>query len=566
LGHRYATASDTESIVHAYEEYGFDCVKHLDGMFAFVLYDRTRRLLFGARDRLGKKPLYYTTRLFGEGANAVSFAFASEIKALRCHPAIRSGLSISNAGLISYLLNDYVLGEQSIYEGIGRLPAGCTFVHGLPGSKLEGFRQSRYWDIHVGPSAARSEAEPSLDEAADRVLALLEDAVRRRLMSDVPLGTFLSGGIDSSSVVAMLTRLLPAKQIKTFAIGFDEPSFDESAYARQVARRFGTDHYARRFTASDLLERVPHVARMLDEPFADPSILPVSMLCEFARQVVTVALGGDGGDELFAGYDPFRAVGPARWYGRLVPRLVHEKVAVPLASLLPASDANMSLQFRVGRFLRGALVEPARRLATWMGPFSVEQLERLVPDLRPLLDRKRAYESISAAYEHATRIGADPLDPALDYFERFYLPDDILVKLDRASMMHSLEARSPFLDTALVEYVNRLPGHMKLRRGTAKFLLKYALTGGRHGKPVVDSEIVQRRKKGFGIPVARWLRHELRDQFRQALLVDWPRELGMFNRPEIERLLDGHQFGGENNYKELWALYMLALWARFQAA
>jgi asparagine synthase (glutamine-hydrolysing) len=563
LGHRYHSNSDTESIVHAYETYGTDCVRHLDGMFAFVLFDRRRRLLFGARDRFGKKPLYFISRPFGCDHARVVFAFASELKALRQHPAIEAGLRVSQAALVSYLLNDYVSGTQSIFDGIERLGAGCAFEYGLPGSEHEGFRQWRYWDVSLGSHSELKEVKgPTVDEASAEVLRLLSGAVERRLMSDVPLGALLSGGIDSSSIVAMLTRLRPPREIKTFSIGFKESSFDESAYAAQVANYYGTDHYVRFFTADEMLGRLPQVTRMLDEPFADPSVLPVSLLCEFARERVTVALGGDGGDELFAGYDPFHAIGPARTYSRVVPRFVHQRVLVPMSRWMPASDANVALGFKVNRFLRGATLDPALRLATWMGAFSLEQLARLLPDAGELLDPELAYGEVQATHRTLAGQGADSLQQGLCFFQKFYLTDDILVKVDRASMMHSLEVRTPFLDTTLAEYVNALPNHLKLRGRTAKYLLKRALTKDKTWGNVVPPEIVHRRKKGFGIPVARWIRGELRDSFRTALLEEWPDQLSMFDRGEIERLYYPHVEGAQNNYKELWALFMLAEWAR----
>jgi asparagine synthase (glutamine-hydrolysing) len=560
-GHRYASHSDTETIVHAYESFGPACVERIHGMFAFVLYDRRRRLLFGARDRLGKKPLYYTFGPGGHPGGDLAFAFASEPKALLEHPSLTKSFRLSHQGLISYLLNDYVVGATSIFEGIHRLEPGWAFTFGLPGCEKEGFRKWRYWDIQFGleegPPPDISEAE-----AGGRVLELLSAAVERRLMSDVPLGVFLSGGIDSSSIVALLCRMCEPRQIKTFSIGFDEPSFDESPYALAIARHYGTDHHVRHFTAAECVNRIPMVAGMLDEPFADPSVLPVSMLCEFARETVTVALGGDGGDELFAGYAPFKAVWPGRLYHRWVPGPVHRKVLVPAAQCLPSSDANMALQFKVSRFLRGAEVAPEYRMAAWMGPFSLEQLRRLIPDIAGPLTPEEAYGPMIGAYHRLGVAGASELQKALDFFERFYLPDDILVKVDRASMMHSLEVRAPYLDTALVEYSNSLPDRMKLRGGATKYLLKKAILGTAGERALVPEGSVHRAKKGFGIPVARWIRKELKSEFQDALERDWPASLGMFDRREIARLHQEHQSRAANNYKELWALFMLANWAR----
>jgi asparagine synthase (glutamine-hydrolysing) len=378
-------------------------------------------------------------------------------------------------------------------------------------------------------------------------------------MSDVPLGVFLSGGIDSSTLVRLLTKFRPPEEIQTFSIGFDDPSFDESEFSSLAAKHLGTNHRSRTFSVNELLSRLPRIAEHLDEPFADPSILPVSMLCEFARQHVTVALGGDGGDELLAGYDPFRALGPARWYRRMAPRWLHERAMVPLAERLPVTDRNMDLAFRASRFLRGASLPPAYVVPGWMGPFTLQGLKRLAPDLAGRLSLEDAYapERKAAYHLELAGLGDDHVVRALDFFQRYYLPDDILVKVDRASMMHSLEVRCPFLDPLLVAYANALPSSLKLRGGKTKWLLKELLGGP---PPLLPREIVHRKKKGFGIPVAKWLRHELKAEFESRVLHDWPKDLAMFDRREIDRLWRRHLSRKENHYKELWALMMLAWW------
>ena len=547
-GRHYLTRSDTETILHAYEEFGTDCVEHFDGMYAFVLYDRRKRLLFGARDRLGEKPLYYTAQPFGD----VEFAFASELKSLRRHPAIDSRLQLSNEGLVSYLLHDYVQGSRSIHEGVRRLEPGCAFVYGLPGSDAPGLRQWQYWQPQIGALVSPTSHPPISASPEQHLMELLAASVEERLMSDVPVGVLLSGGLDSSAIVALLHRAGHTR-FKTFSIGFRDASFDESQYAAAVANRFGTEHISRVFEANDLVEQIPFVVARLDEPFADPSVLPTSMLCQLAAEHVKVVLGGDGADELFAGYDPFHALAPARWYRRLVPQFLHRACVLPLAGSLRDSDKNMSLAFKVSRFLSGARAPVDRRMAMWMGPFTPAGLLRLLPDLPAV-----SPEAIDSHYALPTRetIGCD-IDRGLDFFQRSYLPDDILVKIDRASMMHSLEVRAPYLDRELVEYVNRLPANWKYRSGATKHLLKRAvLQSG-----LLPKSVVHRKKKGFGIPVARWLRVELHDYFRQALIEEWPSELAMFNGNEVLRLWDAHQRRSANHYKELWALFMLARWA-----
>lgn len=554
-GASYHSRSDTETILHAYQRWGPACVEHLDGMFAFVIYDRRRKLLFGARDRLGKKPLYFTTRPFRD----VQFAFASELKALIAHPSIAPGLGISTDGLVSYLLNDYVVGSLSILNHVRRLEPGCAFVQGLPGSSQSGYREWRYWRVEVGPESSGDQASRVRTDNEDpqrRIVELLTEAVERRMMSDVPVGVFLSGGVDSSSIVSILNRI-GQTPLKTFSIGFREQSFDETRFAAEIAQRYGTEHFVREFGAEDLVENLPGVIATLDEPFADPSVLPTAVLSQLAAEHVKVVLGGDGADELFAGYDPFKAVHLARWYARLVPGFVHAHIMQPATRLLAESDRNMSLGFKISRFLRGVRLARHERVSVWMAPFTADDIKRLMPDVTGSWTAEQFQWRQFGPQAGVPSDDLDDVELALDFYQRFYLPDDILVKMDRASMMHSLEVRAPFLDTALVEYVNRLPSVAKYRRTTTKYLLKSALVA--HG--ILDSRIVHRRKKGFGIPVARWMRNELRDYFEAALFDDWPDSLGMISQAEIKRLWSRHLRRESNHYKELWSLVMLSKWA-----
>ncbi|HIN95487.1 MAG TPA: hypothetical protein EYN03_07560, partial [Planctomycetes bacterium] len=375
------------------------------------------------------------------------------------------------------------------------------------------------------------------------------EAVERRFMSDVPVGVLLSGGIDSSTVVACAHRA-GFRSLKTFSVGFQEDSFDETPYAAEVASLYNTDHFHRNFTSQDLVDRVPRLVQMMDEPFADPSVLPTSLLAELASEHVKTVLGGDGADELFAGYDPFKALAAARWYERLVPRFVSQHLVGPLVRCLPDSDRNMSLPFKLNRFLRGLHVARSDRIGIWMGAFSPQQLTELLPDFQGV--GKHPFGSADKEAD------LDDVALALDFFQESYLVNDILVKVDRASMMHSLEVRTPFLDTRLVDYVNSLPSHFKYRRGTSKRLLKDAVleTG------LLPERIVRRRKKGFGIPVARWMRVELHDYFRAQLLEELPNSLGMIDSRAIHKMWGEHTERKANRYKELWALFMMIQWAR----
>lgn len=551
-GHRFSTDSDTETIVHAYEEWGDDCVNRLDGMFAFVLHDRQRCWLFGARDRMGKKPFYFTTAPL----DGVSFAFASELKALRQHPEIERSVRLSMSSLRSYLLTDYIGGRASIFENIAKLEPG----HALSVDLSAETPIVQVWRWYALPpfGSLRGIAEP---KAIDRLVSLFAGAVERRLMADVPLGVFLSGGIDSSAVLAALSRIRPGPETDTFSIGFDDPSFDESKYCELAARHFKTRHHQRTFSADDLLAELDAVTAMLDEPFADPSMLPTSLLCRFARDHVTVAIGGDGGDELFAGYDPFLAIGPASYYDRLVPRWLHERLIQPASRFLPARFGNMPVSFRVRRFLRGMSAPAEYRLPVWLGPFDLPGLARIAPALVGSLSPEAAYGPMIDDFAGAVREAPDePLAPATRYFLKHYLPDDILTKVDRASMMHSLEVRAPFLDRELVEFVQQLPGRFKLRCWQTKYLLRQATAPG--GPLEIPRAITQRPKKGFGMPVARWIRGRLRESFQRVLVDEWPQSLGMFDRAAIGKLLDAHVRGADNHYKELWSLFMLAQWTR----
>ena len=555
-GHQYCTDCDSETILHAYREWGVDCVAQLDGMFAFVIYDRRRQRLFGARDRFGKKPFYYIASDPHASESDVQFAFASELKGLRAHRWIESRMRLSMDNVISYLLNDYVVGERCIFENVSRLAPATAFTYELGGHAKSRFHRWRFWESR--PENPGNDFHLSFDEAADQLLALFEQSIRKRLMSDVPLGAFISGGIDSAAIVAMMTRILPPRKVKTFCIGFEETSFDESRYARIVADHFGTDHYERQFTAGDMLARLPTTIESMDEPFADPSILPVTMLSEFAREHVTVALGGDGGDEIFAGYDPFRAVMPATLCRRWIPTTVQSNLLRPMTELIPASDQNLSLRLKLSRFLRGLEVPAAAQAPVWMGAFSLAQLRHLLPDHCSSLTNDTAYSEATAAFAQMVAVSPDPLTATIDFFQQFYLPDDILWKVDRASMAHSLEVRCPMLDRDLCEFANRLPTSYKFAGGKTKRILRH-LAQKTEGL-AIPRPIIDRKKKGFGIPIGKWMRDELREPFEESLLHAWPDSLDMFNRDYIHRLYTSHVNRSADHYKELWALFVLSQW------
>ncbi len=507
--------SDTEVLVHGYEEWGEDLPSRLNGMFAFAIWDRPRKRLFAARDRFGEKPFFYVAR-------PGFFAFASELSALIRHPAVDR--TIDPRALRKFFAYGYIPAPNALYRGCRKLAGGCSLTLDLQDFRV---RERRYWRFAIEADADAPAARiPALTE---ELRALLDTAVSRRLISDVPLGVFLSGGLDSSTVLALAARHRPAASLDTFTIGFNEASFDESPYAREVAAAIGSRHHEQILDFDTARGLASHVLGNLDEPTGDASILPTYLLSAFARQHVTVALSGDGGDELFAGYDPFAALGPAAWYDRLVPPPVHLLLR-RLAGMLPRGAGNMSLDFKIRRALMGMSYKPNIRLPVWMSPLDPARMGALFDEPLPLED---LYSEAIEAWDHAK--AKNPVDRTLEFFTNFYLQDGILAKTDRAAMMVSLEARAVFLDNDVVDFCARLPHGYKYRRGVRKFLLRRAAEG------LVPGSVLKRPKKGFGIPLARWLRHmpSATPGHLPGLRADWVEERWTAARAgqEDERLL-----------------------------
>jgi asparagine synthase (glutamine-hydrolysing) len=521
-GHTFNTQSDTEVLVHGYEQWGEEMVERLNGMFAFALLDRRRGAVLLARDRMGIKPLHYAI----DGKRLV---FASELKALLRDPALRRG--IDPAALDQYLAYEFVPSPASIVRGISKLQP----AHTLTWSVADGtHRLRRYWSPELGVG----DGHRNLEEEGDRLRAVLRESVRKELISDVPLGVFLSGGIDSSAVAAMMTEL--GGEVKSFSVGFADRSFDESDYARQVARHLGTEHRELTLEPDMLLGLIPKLPSLLDEPLGDASIIPTYLLAEFTRRHVKVALGGDGGDELFAGYPTLQAHRLAGYYMR-APRLLRERLVEPVVRRLPVSRGNLSFDFRAKRFVSGAGYPVAERHQRWMGSFATEERAALLSrEVRHEVDLDGGY--------------ADPLNQVLMMDMRLYLENDILVKLDRASMMASLEGRVPLLNNDFVEYATHLPLNMKLRGLRSKFLLKRALRG------LLPESILNRPKKGFGIPVAHWFRGPLKEQMLSVLSPERIEHEGFFDASAVTRLVDDHLEGRRDNRKQLWTLFAFELW------
>jgi asparagine synthase (glutamine-hydrolysing) len=533
-GHRFRTRSDTEAIVHAHEEWGDACVDRLRGMFAFAVLQGTpggaARGLFVARDRVGKKPLYY----YGD---ADRFLFASEIKALLAHPAVPRRVNRDVIPL--YLAHGYVPAPWTMYEGIHELFPGHTLA-----VRGEQVTIRPYWEF---PAAGQEAAGLSEQEIVEHLRHLLEEAVRVRLVSDVPLGAFLSGGLDSSAVVALMARHT-SRPVKTFSIGFaDEPSFNELGSARRVAKALGTDHheFVVRPDAFELLEKL---VWHYDQPFADSSAIPTFLVAKLAREHVTVALSGDGGDELFAGYERFAAARLAEIYRR-TPQVVQRTLGRAVR-LLPQSTAYDGLVRRAGRFLQAAPLPLPERYLQWVGVFYNGYISNLLAE-GEAVDPVRHF----TAYFDGAPAG-DLVDRLLYVNARSYLPGDLLVKTDRMSMANGLETRCPLLDQELIEFAAGIPSRLKLHGLTTKYVLKRALGG------LVPDDIIARKKHGFGAPVGAWFRGSLAGPVRELLLGHRARRRDYFRPEMVRRLVEEHQTGRIDHGHRLWTLATFEMWHR----
>lgn len=527
-GHRFATNTDTETIVHLYEEMGERCVERLRGMFAFALWDARARKLLLVRDRVGVKPLHYT--VVGE-----TLIFGSEIKAILQHPLVKREVNVT--AISDYLSFGYVPDPATAFRGIYKLPPGHTLTWQAGEIQLR-----RYWDFSYGGAS-----QPELDEqeCVERLRAVLTEAVQLRLVSDVPLGAFLSGGIDSSTVVALMTGLLQ-QPVKTFSIGFNEAEFDELEYARRTAQHFGTEHHEFVVTP-DLCQLVHEIVWHHDEPFADVSSIPTYVVSKLARSFVTVALSGDGGDELFAGYERY-AIDRARQPFNHLPTLLRRGVLLPLSRALPHAAYGKN-------YLRNIALDADARFVDSLAFFDEESKRSLLTD-----QAKRAvngHDSTALFRAHyAAPQTAEHLERLLYLDSKTYLPADVMTKVDRMSMAHGLEAREPLLDHKLIEFVGALPASLKLRGLTTKYLLKKAMTGS------VPDEIIKRPKRGFAVPIKHWLKQELHELLLDTLTGQRSRERGYFDQQAVLALIDEHQRGRRDNALPLWGLLMLELWQR----
>lgn len=529
-GHTFTTNSDTESIVHAYEEYGEECVKRLNGMFAFAIWDGREQRLLLARDRLGVKPLYY---FFDDRC----LVFGSELKAVLAHRAVPR--EIDPEALDNFLTFEYIPAPLSIFQGVKKLLPGHMLV--LQEGKVS---IHPYWQLHF---TRLKGGEMELGQALSD---LLKDAVRMRLISDVPLGALLSGGVDSSTIVCLMSEIMD-RPVKTFSIGFDDPSYNELRYARAVAQHLGTDHYELTIQP-DAVNLVERLVRYLDEPLADVSIFPTYLVSQLARQHVTVVLSGDGGDELFAGYEWYIADKFDRGYRKL-PATVRTRWILPVIDHIPPSSRKKGVRNKLKRFVEGTMLPPALRHFRW-NIFLTEERKRLLysEDLQRAVAPLDIYARFIAYLEAVDE--ADPLWQQQFADINTYLVDDILVKVDRMSMANSLEARTPYLDYRVVEFAAGLPSKLKLRGWQTKYLLKQSMA------TKLPRDILTRRKEGFSIPMKNWLRKELRPLMQDVLSAERLGREGLFNSPYVEQLKMEHLKGIANHSHQLWSLIIFEIW------
>ncbi|MGZ8842358.1 MAG: asparagine synthase (glutamine-hydrolyzing) [Pyrinomonadaceae bacterium] len=528
LGHRFYTDSDTEAIVHAYDEYGTDCPKYLRGMFAFAIWDERDKSLFLARDRVGKKPLLYA-QTNGQ------LIFGSEFTALLTHLDVSR--EVDYEAIHHYLSFICVPAPLTAYQSIRKLDPGHWLLWRNGEIKCE-----RYWQLDFSKKIDITE-----QEAGERVVKLLREAVRVRLMSEVPLGAFLSGGIDSSAVVALMAQE-SSEPVKTFSIGFEEQDFSELHHARRVAEHVGADHHEF-IVRPNAMEILPTLVEHYGEPFADSSAIPSYYVSRETRGYVTVALNGDGGDECFAGYERYAAMNLAQRYVRLLPAGLIKSVSKAMPSFKSRSNP-----FGKGkRFLNAAALTPVERYLRWMSAFDENaKLDLYSNDFR----HQTAGYSTAGIIEpwFAKANGAGIVDASLLTDTMTYLPNDLLVKMDIASMTVSLEARSPFLDHHLMEFAASLPEKLKLRRMTTKYLLKRVL------KDLVPVENLVRKKMGFGVPIGHWFRGTMQPFLRETLLSDKALTRGLFQPDKVRQIIDQHVRGRINHEHRLWSLLMLELW------
>ena len=532
-GHTFRTHTDTEVILHLYEEYGSECLARLRGMFAFALWDANKKLLFAARDRFGKKPFYYIK-------TPSAFIFGSEIKAITADPGVR--IAPNYSAIDRYLTYQYVPSPLTAFEEIFKLPPAHFLICRTDGS----LTIDRYWSPPLSEKIVADQ-----EEIESEILIHLKEAIKLRLISDVPLGVLLSGGIDSSLIAAIMAQE-NSKPIKTFSIGFEDTSFNELPYARLVARLYGTEHHEF-IVKPNAMEVIFELVRHYNEPFADSSALPSYYVTKMAREFVTVALSGDGGDETYSGYENYGII--LRWQrARFIPSQIRKQMGnwgEAIIEYLPHHD--LSARFSRGFQMWGGNLSDRYALMTSI--FKPQEKRRLyTPEFQAALQGSIAVNDIFKPFPMDGSV--DPIDWMMNHDQNHYLPDCLLVKMDVASMANSLEVRCPFLDHRFVEFSSSIPSNLKRNNGVGKLILRNL------AKRFLPMEIVQKRKTGFAIPLGKWLRTDLYLFLKEILMDDISVKRGLFNPILLEKMVDDHKKGKRDWSSRLWALLFLELWFR----
>ncbi len=523
LGYKFnSNNSDTEVLLHGYREWGDKLPLMLSGMFAFCIHDIHNNKLFFSRDRFGKKPLYYACK----NKNII---FSSELNSLMAHPELSRDLD--TLSVQKYFGYGYIPSPRTIYKNICKLPGGHSMVFDLQKRTL---KIEKYWEFSIIRDEYYEAA--SIEDLSEELLGLLTNAVQKRLISDVPVGVFLSGGLDSSSILGLVSCIKKDREVKSFSIGLDDPRFDESEDAKFVADFFGVTHLQQTIGMQEANDAANQILLHMDEPMADSSIVPTYLLSKFAKKSVSVALSGDGADELFAGYGPFKALQTAKIYSNIVPKYIHSGVEKVLA-YLPTGQGYFSYDYKLKRFIRGVKFQPALRCPIWMSPLTPSEIEDF---LGTKVEIEELYSEAIELWNSSN--GLDEISKTSEFYSRIYLQDDILNKVDRASMMVGLEVRSPFLDNDVVEFARRLPSKYKIFKGNQKYILKQAM------KKILPSQVLIKKKQGFAIPLTNWLKK-------------WDIKYStnkLFCNDKLKSFISEHKTGKKDNRLFLWSWLVIS--------
>lgn len=531
--YKFKSNSDTEVIIYSYIEYGLNCFSMFEGMFAIAIHDKRNGNLILARDRMGKKPLYYFIK-------DETLVFGSELKAIKQHPLFIK--KISELSLRLYLKHDYVPTPLTIYENVYKLHPASYLVFDSKG----GINTNKFWDMDKV-----QDKRGNINEYINKFENIFLQSIEKRMISDVPLGIFLSGGIDSSLIALYASKLVKnPKDIKTFSIGFENKSFDETKYAKQVADIIGTDHNVKIVRQKEVIDIIQEIGNIFDEPVADASVIPTYILSKFSREKVTVALSGDGADELFFGYPTFQADIAYKIFKPILP--LFKTIINKTLNILPFSTDNFSLAFKARKFIEGLHQDNHIRHINWLGSFDDNMIHKI---LKPRIGDAKQHEYknyIENKYLHYKKLGEH--NGLSSLYLRTYLMDQVLVKLDRASMKASLEARAPFLDSKIIDFAFSLPHSLKVNNFKTKYFLRHIASKN------FPKNIFNRPKKGFGLPISEWLRNDLKHVVDKYLSKDNIDKYGIFEYEEIKRLIDEHMGGRIERRKELWNLLTFHIW------